>query len=467
MIIGGIRFFILDITYKNFILSKLELKENVMYHLKKFRDKNLLSFTLANIRYGEIFYTRLNTKTTNSYPYMWIKNDGLIINWNINRSKICKNNHIYNAKNHTGLSQFINLYNQYNPIKFIMKELKYISYTETGEIDPFIFFLEKNQTPNVIFQKLQYSFPNKKDNAVIEYIKSYGNVVSQYNINSTKVVIIHDELNENYYRFLFNIENEYFNLSVTLYGMDYKFLNEKFKFIEKDLKKFKKRTSRNKTNTSIIIKRGDDFSLSETHNNIKCDIKKNYGGDFVDINNQIIEKLNKNKKGLYLFHGDPGTGKTTYIKYLSSKIKKKFIFIPPCLTSNIDSPDFLSFLSKHKDSVLVFEDAENILLSREDDPNNFRISSLLNMTDGIVSDLLNMHVIMTFNTDKENIDSALLRKGRLSHIHEFKPLEKDIYSEYFDIDIDDDNDKPKTLADLYNLEQETGFKQKTKNPIGF
>ena len=65
------------------------------------------------------------------------------------------------------------------------------------------------------------------------------------------------------------------------------------------------------------------------------------------------------------------------------------------------------------------EDAEKALQSREIE-NNDIISTLLNLTDGIMSDILGMQAIATFNCSMDRIDAALLRPGRLIEAVEFK-----------------------------------------------
>jgi len=58
-------------------------------------------------------------------------------------------------------------------------------------------------------------------------------------------------------------------------------------------------------------------------NDTECDIKKYYNDDFEEVDEKIITRLNKpNDKGLVLLHGKPGTGKTSYIRYLSKKVNK-------------------------------------------------------------------------------------------------------------------------------------------------
>jgi len=54
---------------------------------------------------------------------------------------------------------------------------------------------------------------------------------------------------------------------------------------------------------------------------------------------------------------------------------------------------------------------------------NISISNLLNISDGLLSYCLKSQIICTFNTDLSKVDPALLRKGRLMGMYEFKELE--------------------------------------------
>jgi ATP-dependent 26S proteasome regulatory subunit len=78
----------------------------------------------------------------------------------------------------------------------------------------------------------------------------------------------------------------------------------------------------------------------------------------------------------------------------------------------------------NRNSVLVIEDAEELISSREE-VRNSNLSMLLNLTDGLLGESVGIQIIVTFNTDVNNIDKALLRKGRLSIIYEFKLLALD------------------------------------------
>ena len=62
--------------------------------------------------------------------------------------------------------------------------------------------------------------------------------------------------------------------------------------------------------------------------------------------------------------------------------------------------------------VIIMEDAEKILLQRRSD-NNEAVSALLNIADGLMGQMLRVHVLCTLNQGMEHLDPAILRPGRL------------------------------------------------------
>jgi hypothetical protein len=231
-----------------------------------------------------------------------------------------------------------------------------------------------------------------------------------------------------------------------------------------------KKRKHESNNIALVIQtpRGYDTTSFELPDQ-KLDIELGYGKGFKPIHEKIITTLNKkNGKGLVLLHGTPGTGKTHYLKFLASKIKdKRVLFIPPFLADFITSPEMTPFLIQNAGSVLFIEDAERVITDRNNGGSN-GVSNILNITDGILSDILNIQIVATFNMDKAKIDSALLRKGRLIAEHKFDSLP-----------VDDSNNllkhlgkkyeatKPMTLTEIYNVE-EAEYKSEDKySPIGF
>lgn len=187
----------------------------------------------------------------------------------------------------------------------------------------------------------------------------------------------------------------------------------------------------------------------------KMDLNLNYGKGFSKTSDLIVESINKNHSGLYMFHGPPGTGKSTYIKYLSTAINKDVIFFPTSLVQMLTDPNIINLLIKKQNCVLVLEDAEKAIVKRENTTDASLVSTLLNMTDGILGDVLKLNIIVTYNCERAEIDEALLRRGRLKAEHSFKLLSKEqakklVSSLGLDVDVDGDM----SLADIYNFKRE-------------
>ncbi|HEX5152554.1 MAG TPA: AAA family ATPase [Parafilimonas sp.] len=198
-------------------------------------------------------------------------------------------------------------------------------------------------------------------------------------------------------------------------------------------------------------------------------IARLYNDNFEAVHQTIIKNMKqKHKSGLILLHGLPGTGKSTYIRFLATSINKKVIFMPPRLAGNLDTPDFSRFLVKNANTVFVIEDAEELLVSRESNKNS-SISMLLNLTDGLLGESLGIQIIATFNTNLNKIDKALSRKGRLLALYEFKPLcveKSNLLLEELGIK-NFKATQPMTLSEIFNKETESFTMDNQKKPIGF
>ena len=195
---------------------------------------------------------------------------------------------------------------------------------------------------------------------------------------------------------------------------------------------------------------------------LDVDIDKNYNDDIpYEKMCNIIEDDNS---ALMLFYGDPGTGKSSLIKHFISKYEDKdFIFMDGELLVNASKEKLMAYFLECQDTIFILEDCEKALLNREHNYNPV-MSILLNLTDGIIGDVLNIKLICTFNTTLNNIDKALLRKGRLSLKYEFKKLVKEKCRVLAN---DDSINEDMSLADLYNRDEENDFSKKPQRKIGF
>jgi len=225
-----------------------------------------------------------------------------------------------------------------------------------------------------------------------------------------------------------------------------------------------------KTTEISLISKGEN-GLTTTKIELKkpsLNLNFHYNEDFKEIHKQILKNIRKqNTKGLYLFHGEPGTGKSTYIKYLIHQQTKDVIFLSPKIAGNLDDFTLTEFLLKKKNCILVIEDAEGLVISR-DNRQNSGLSFLLNLTDGLLGESLGIQIIATFNTDVRNIDKALLRKGRLTTIYEFKKLSVNRTNALLEkLNKNIQVNTEMSLADIFNLDKETHYEPKIRKAIGF
>jgi SpoVK/Ycf46/Vps4 family AAA+-type ATPase len=243
------------------------------------------------------------------------------------------------------------------------------------------------------------------------------------------------------------------------------------KYTENIIKTIKRCTKRQKAESKIFLLQEDghglylrDFKVKK----IKVDVETLYNDNFLPIHQLVVNRLNtKDDKGLVLFYGVPGTGKTSYIRYLTSLINKKMVYISPELAQKIATPSFLKLLLDNPNSVLIIEDAENVIESRELGENQ-AVSNLLNIADGLLADCLNIQIVCTFNTHISKVDKALLRKGRLIASYEFDSLTAEkaqILSNK--LGFKKEFKEPATLAEIYNQETTNFDTETNKSAIGF
>ena len=219
-----------------------------------------------------------------------------------------------------------------------------------------------------------------------------------------------------------------------------------------------------------VVVKDPDMYLDSFDIKLKGDLDFDmYNEGFEDLHSGIVRSIKEDDNGLYLLYGEPGTGKTTYIRHLIKECateKRKFVYVPGRVFEDFTDPSILPFLMKNKGCIYVIEDCENLVTVDEDGIRSDGISDLLNMTDGLLSDGLSIKIICTFNTDYDKIDDALLRPGRCRCKYKFELLDKDranVVAEKFNLE---KVDKDVSLAELFNPDQD--FKEsKKKKKIGF
>jgi len=156
-----------------------------------------------------------------------------------------------------------------------------------------------------------------------------------------------------------------------------------------------------------------------------------YGQDFPEWERLWFQRMDSRGTGLSIFSGPTGTGKTSYLRHLVERLGEKdthsFYYIPTSFAAVLTSPEYVNFwvaqnqYQKHRQKVAILEDSEDLLLKR-DEASCSKVSNLLNVTDGFLSDQLGLQIIATVNCQLEELDPAIARPGRLVGYRQFRRL---------------------------------------------
>lgn len=149
-------------------------------------------------------------------------------------------------------------------------------------------------------------------------------------------------------------------------------------------------------------------------------ISLHYGSGGSEWHQKFVKKLHDKNNGLSILEGNPGTGKTCYLRHLMGELKEthRFYFIPTASMGILSKPEFIGFWTDQrshysdKKFAVILEDSDGALMTRGTD-NRDQVSALLNLTDGMLADFIRLQIICTINCSAADIDQALLRPGRL------------------------------------------------------
>jgi hypothetical protein len=134
----------------------------------------------------------------------------------------------------------------------------------------------------------------------------------------------------------------------------------------------------------------------------------------------------QNEEGLAILQGVPGGGKTSLIRdvitYLafSEDEPRDNVYLTADNIAALGSEKFIHYFLKNPGRCLICEDAE-AALSPANGVRTKSTSNLLNLTDGMLSDVALTPIVTTINTELKNIDSALLRDGRCKILWTIEP----------------------------------------------
>lgn len=182
----------------------------------------------------------------------------------------------------------------------------------------------------------------------------------------------------------------------------------------------------------------------------------------LDFENEIKNKI----KTSAIFYGNPGNGKTSFVKYLAFQYRLPIKIIT--LSPEWNNYELLLLFSQiPNDCIVLFEDFDNYFNCRkciigEDNKNvKFTFDIILNALDGVYNTYENVVFIMTVN-DISKVDSSLKsRPSRFKYTIEFSNPNENTIRDLFDSE-----DKVKALAGM-NLDQILTIKQYENRGFSF
>jgi hypothetical protein len=137
--------------------------------------------------------------------------------------------------------------------------------------------------------------------------------------------------------------------------------------------------------------------------------------------NKLIKKINKSSKGISVFCGERGLGKTFATKFVCQEVDRISIFIPFNLIDHtINNPEFRNLISSDKKYLLIIDDCEFLYSFGKN--NNFS-GNILQLIDGFLSDQINLQILLVWNLDQEDIDDNILNSNNILDIIQFEYLD--------------------------------------------
>jgi hypothetical protein len=231
-----------------------------------------------------------------------------------------------------------------------------------------------------------------------------------------------------------------------------------------------------------IVKTSLGFDIKNMGDGSSPLITDNYHPEVLEEVDFVLNSFKKTPPGgrICILNGEPGTGKTHLIRSILMQLDCVFLIIPSNLIESLDKPEFIPLLMNIKNEhekpiIMIVEDGDVCLVPRKND-NISTITSLLNLSDGILGSIIDIKMVISTNAAIKEMDQAILRPGRLCRNIHVGPLPFDqanrVYQRLMGTDTAFLPDRRHyTLAEIYdrfnNVDNTPPQTSKSERVIGF
>lgn len=179
-----------------------------------------------------------------------------------------------------------------------------------------------------------------------------------------------------------------------------------------------------------ILQNDNSETLNETFYQDTIEVDFNpIATPFIEDVDTYIENFLNSKAPVLILQGEPGTGKTTFVKYLLQTMQSKTLEKRDEFKAMYSFDENIFYLSDFykriiydEYDVLVLEDINQVLHKNQDSESLNPINKFFSVTDGLISKY--KKIIITTNIEsKHHINPALLRPGRCYDVIPFRNLE--------------------------------------------